>query len=99
MTNFERFRAMGLNELVDWLDEYGAFDDSPWTQWFDCKYCKNCPDVMCHYEGREREFPCSWCEIHGKCQFFQELNDTPDNKEIIRMWLQEGKNNDKLRTN
>lgn len=95
MTNFERLRKMDIDQFTEWLDEHGAFDQSPWILWFDEKYCKNCPDVMCEHEDGEREFPCAWCEIHGKCKFFQEKKEVPDNKEIIRLWLAEEMTNDR----
>lgn len=88
MTNYEYLRSMSEDNFAEWLDEYGQFDGSPWILWFDEKYCKNCPDVMCRHEDGEREFPCAWCEIHGKCKFFQEMNEIPDNKEIIGLWLE-----------
>lgn len=88
MTNFEKLKEMPINIFAEWLDEYLAFDDVPHMQWFDRKYCRNCPSIMCHYENSERELPCSWCEIHGKCKFFQEMDEVPENKEIIKMWLE-----------
>lgn len=87
MTNFERLRAMDIDQFAEWLDEHGQFDNSQWVSWFDYKYCKKCPAVMCKYEEGKREFPCAWCEIYGKCKFFQEKNEMLDNKEIIRLWL------------
>lgn len=95
MTIFEYLRSMSEDEFAEWLDEHGAFDQSLWIMDFDKKYCKNCPDVMCKYEGSEREFPCAWCEIHGKCKFFQEMNDVPNNKDIIKLWLAEEMTNDR----
>ena len=88
MINYDRFKNMSINELSEWLDKHGDFDSSPWMTWFDHKYCKNCQDVMCHYENSEYDFPCSWCELENKCKFFQELDEVPDNKMIIKMWLE-----------
>lgn len=88
MTQFERFKAMNLDEAVGWLDEYGLFDSSPWMKWFDQKYCKNCPSIKCKYEDGIRQFPASWCELYDKCKFFPDMPDVPDNKDIIRMWLE-----------
>ena len=90
MTNFEKFKSMNIEELSEWFDQYGQFDDSPWGNWFNERYCENCESIMCHYEDSKYEFPCSWCELHNKCKFFQELDDVPDNKDIIKMWLKNG---------
>ena len=47
----------------------------------------NCADIMCKYEDGER-FPCSYCELNGNCKFFPNLDETPDNKRITKMWLE-----------
>lgn len=88
MTNFDNIHNMSKDELAHWIDDYGQFDSSPWMSWFNQKYCDNCKAIMCHYEGNEHEFPCSWCELESKCKFFPDLNETPDNKMIIKMWLE-----------
>ena len=90
MTNYEKLKLMNIEEMSEWLDQYGQFDGSLWMNWFDEQYCKNCDSVMCHYENSNHEFHCAWCELHDKCKFFQELDDVPDNKEIIKMWLENG---------
>ena len=88
MNRFEKFKNMDIDTFSEWLDEHGQFEDSPWMMGFDRKYCQNCEPIMCHYEDNEREFPCSYCEIYGKCKFFPDMNETPGNKEIIKMWLE-----------
>ena len=88
MTQFEKFKNMDIDEFAEWLDKYGEFDNSPWIQWFDGLYCNNCEAIMCHHIDSEYEFPCSWCELEGKCKFFQDLDEAPDNKMIIKMWLE-----------
>lgn len=88
MNNWTKLKNMETEDFAEWLDEYGAFDNSPWMRWFDDKYCKNCPDIVCKYEDSEREFSCSYCETYGKCKFFQEMDEVPENKEIVKMWLE-----------
>lgn len=89
MTNMKDLQSMNIDELVEWLDDNGQFDGSPWMEWFDAQYCDNCKPIMCHYENSEREFPCSWCELHGdKCKFFPDMKHTPYSRDIIRMWLE-----------
>jgi hypothetical protein len=36
--------------------------------------------------GRKVKF--AWCEFHEKCKFFPNLEEIPDDKEIIKMWLE-----------
>lgn len=89
LTWFEKIKLMDIDEFAEWLDENGQFDGSPWSAWWDKTYCKNCESIMCHYEGSELEFPCAWCEINeNKCKFFPEMDDVPDSKEIVKMWLE-----------
>ena len=88
MTGFEKFKSMNEEELASWIDKYGQFDNSPWMTWFDKLYCSNCESIICHYKDSSREFPCAWCELEHKCKFFPEMKETPDNKDMIKMWLQ-----------
>lgn len=88
MTQFEKFKNIDIDQLAEWMDEYGQLDGSPWMSWFDHKYCNNCEPIMCHYVDSEHEFPYSWCELKGKCKFFPDLKETPDIKMIIKMWLE-----------
>lgn len=88
MTVFEEFQNKNIDELVAWLDEYGQFDKSPWQKWFGEKYCNNCESVMSHYKGSELLIPFAWCELNGKCKYFQDMDDNPYNKDVIKMWLQ-----------
>lgn len=88
MNNWTKLKNMSTEDLAEWLDQYGQFDNSPWMSWFDQKYCKNCEDIMCKYEDGEREFPCSYCELNGNCKFVPDLDEEPDNKRIIKMWLE-----------
>lgn len=87
MTIFDEIQSKNIEEFAEWLDKYGAFDGSPWIKWFDKKYCSKCDSIVCHYEESKREFLCSWCELHDGCQFFPEMIEAPDNKQIIKMWL------------
>ena len=73
-------------ERARWIN--GAFDNAPWSWWFDEIYCQNCPDIMCKYGSSNREFSCSYCELNDKCKFFPEYGEAPSNKEIIKMWLE-----------
>ena len=83
MTVFEKFKSKNIDELAEWLDEYCMFDDAPWIHWWDKNYCNNCDgiwdDINCY----------AWCELNDdKCKFFQDMDYMPDNKQIIKMWLE-----------
>jgi hypothetical protein len=100
MNNFEKLKSMSIEELADWLDKHGQFDHSPWSDWFAKKYCDNCESIKCRYADAEEklgfspfyfyggEIECAYCELEHKCKFFSELDDTPDNRDTIRMWLE-----------
>ena len=104
MNNFEKLKSMTVSELADWLDKYGQFDGSPWMDWFNEKYCSKCEPIKCTIKDSdkvgikplwiERLIECSYCELEHKCKFFEELEDIPDNKETIKMWLMQEANND-----
>ena len=89
ITQFEKFKSMDVEELSEWIDEHGQFDLSPWMEWWNDKYCSRCESIMCHYENSEREFPVAWCELHDdRCKFFPEMDEAPNSKEIIKLWLE-----------
>jgi len=91
MTNLERLRSINIDDLAEWLDEYGAFDGSLWIQWWDNKYCKNCESIMVKWPDSidpETLHECAYCEIEGNCRFFPEITEVPDNKNIIKLWLE-----------
>ena len=99
MTNYKMFTSFSKDELVSWLDKYGQFDGSPWMKWFDNNYCDKCGPIEC--QGVEAEeklgikpfynkpIKCSYCELEHKCKYFPDMSDVPDNKAIIRMWLEQ----------
>lgn len=103
MTNFKHLQTMSVDQLADWLDKNGMFDGSPWNDWFNKRFCENCESIECKYEvskeklGIEPLFKgntieCAFCELADdagvkRCRFFPELDDIPDNKKAIEMWL------------
>lgn len=94
MTRFEKLKSMNIDELAEWLDKYGQFDGSPWMEWWDTTYCKNCPSETGYLPddtGENRYYvptEFAWCELHDKCRFFQDRDNVPSIKEIIKMWLE-----------
>lgn len=94
MTVFENISSKNIDELVEWLCENGAYGNTPWDNWYDKNYCRNCGSVTTnsvtdsygdYWEGNH-EF--SWCELYGNCRYFQNLNRTPNRKQTIRLWLE-----------
>ena len=90
MTNFKHLQSMSIEELAEWLDENGMWDHSPWSQWFDSQYCRQCESVKATVEDDfgKRECGFAWCELEHKCRYFADREDVPDCKEIIKMWLE-----------
>jgi hypothetical protein len=94
MTQFENFKAMTIDQLVEWLDAYGRFDESPWIEWFDETYCNKCPAEQHYLHDCTGEQDCyvptesSWCTLNGKCKFFPDMDEEPDCKDIIKLWLE-----------
>lgn len=89
MTRFELFKQKDIDELSQWIDLHGQFDGSPWIKWFDKNYCNNCEPIPCHYVDSKNEILCSYCELHNKCKFLEDLlSEPPNNKQLIKMWLE-----------
>lgn len=94
MTRFEKFKSMDIDSFVEWIDRHGQFDNSPWASWWDENYCNKCPSETGYILDTEGEMewrtPCefAWCELHDKCKFFPEMDEEPNSKEIIKLWLE-----------
>lgn len=94
MTIFENFKNKDIDELVDWFSEHCSFDSAPYWHFWDEKYCSKCePEITCVPDlskdlNSDIECECAWCELNNKCKFFPNINDIPDEKQIIKMWLE-----------
>lgn len=89
MTNYENIKSKHIDELAEWIDSYGNFEKSPWINWFDKNYCSKCEPEIAYLEYIGKECECAWCELHcDKCKYFKDLEATPDNKQMIKMWLE-----------
>lgn len=84
MTVFDMIQNKNIDELADWINEYFAFDSAPYWDWWDEKYCKKCEAIIATDD--EAEF--AYCEVYNNCRFFKDMNDIPDHKQIIKMWLE-----------
>ncbi len=87
-TVFDKFKSMSIDELTDWLNQYSQLDSIPWIEWWNKNYCIKCDAVTAFVPDYGRELDFSWCELNDKCKFFQDLDDVPDDKMIIKMWLE-----------
>lgn len=90
-TMFDYIHNMNNKELARWLNMYGLFDNSPWIQWFDKKYCSKCEAELVYLPSSDRQAECSYCELYGQCRFFLEMNESPDNEQVVEMWLKSEK--------
>lgn len=98
MTRYEQFTSMSIEDLATWIDKHGQFDNSPWMNWFDEYYCRNCPSIILTKDEQKEKLgfevlyninaTCAYCEVHKECRFFQG-RPTPTLQEIILMWLKE----------
>lgn len=88
MTVFDNIKSKNIDEFAEWLDKYGMCDNSPWISWWDKTYCNSCDvEVTCIIDP-DIELECSWCELNGKCKYFKNIDGIPNNKQIIKMWLE-----------
>lgn len=91
MNNYERIRNMSIDDLAEFLDERWSHDNDPSIEWWNRKYCGHCEPVMKHvnFSGRETEMDFAWCEVNGKCKYFPELEEYPNTKQMMKLWLEE----------
>lgn len=88
MTVFDNIKNKNIDEFAEWLDKCGVFEDSPWHKYWNENYCHKCEPEIGRILGTDRDTEFAWCELHNKCKFFKDMEDIPDNKQIIKMWLE-----------
>lgn len=90
MTVFEnlQFKIKNIDSFVEWLDKYREQSYEPWDCWFDKNHCDKCETIIKENTlGIKYEY--SWCELNNnKCRFFQDMNEVPCGKQVIKMWLE-----------
>ena len=79
---------MNIDEFAEWFDKNCSHDGDPCITWWDNTYCKNCHGVIGHYDDSDREIEFAWCELYGKCRFFQDIDHVPNTLDITKMWLE-----------
>lgn len=89
MTIYESLKNKDIDELVEWIAENFYFGGAPWDKYWDENYCQKCEAVIaCVTEYGEDEHKFAYCEINHNCRFFKEMKDTPDDKMLVKMWLE-----------
>lgn len=87
MTIYENFKNKDIDELTDWIAENCNFDTAPYWRWWDKNYCNKCKtEISADDEGNKKEY--AYCELFNNCRYFKEMDNVPDNKETIKMWLE-----------
>ena len=99
MTHFDKLKSMTIDELAEFIDEHGMYDNTPWMNWWDKNYCDKCESIKLNYEEtqkilqivpffKESTIECAYCELHNKCKYFPNLEGTPSMKDIVKLWLE-----------
>lgn len=88
MTVFESIHSKNIDELVEWLDKNGAYNQSPWERWFNANYCRKCKPVVTQLPYLKGEHVCNWCEANNGCVYFQDMKKIPNRRQVIRLWLE-----------
>ena len=87
MTKFENLKSKNIDEFAEWFEENCLYDDDPCIRWFDETYCKNCEPIIKQNEmGYKMEY--AYCELNGNCRYFKDMNELPNNKQMVKLWLE-----------
>lgn len=87
MNNFKHLQSMSIDQFVEFLDT-NSHHDAAWWKWFEEKYCNKCESEKYYNDYFQKESKCAYCEIHNNCRFFPDMDDVPDSKETIKLWLE-----------
>ena len=99
MNNLKKLQSMNIDQLIDFLNTNGHHN-AVWWEWFEEKYCNECAPEIGYINDVDGEHTwqigcmCSYCETHANCRFFPDMDDVPDNKETIKLWLESEVNDD-----
>lgn len=97
MNQYDYITSLNKEQLIDWLDTYADSDISPWRRWFDENYCSKCEPIKCSYAECEKlnikpfyksNLICSYCEWEKKCKYFPDLEEVPNSRKMIELWLE-----------
>ena len=88
MKNVDKIKSKSIDDFAKWLDQHCFFEDSPWMKWWNDKYCSKCPAEIGKSPIYAGEIEFSWCELHNKCRFFQDMDKNVSSEQIVKMWLE-----------
>jgi hypothetical protein len=89
MKVFDSIKNKNIDELADWLDEHCDFDSALWWKWWDENYCNKCESIKTESTNIfGHKIECAYCELNRNCKFFKDMDDIPNSKQIIKMWLE-----------
>ena len=94
MTVFSDIKSKKIDEFVDWLYEHFRHTEAPWYEWYEENYCSECEPVERIESTNDfgYKIECAYCELNGNCRFFKEMEEVPDIKQIIKLWLKSKSN-------
>ena len=85
MTNYEHIMSMSVEELASFFNKHNEVDRTPWDNWFEENYCKNCESIKEEENGRTVWY--AYCELYDKCKYFANYPDFITEKDTIELWL------------
>ena len=85
MTNYEHIINMNVEELASFFNKPNEVDRTPWDDWFEGNYCKNCESIEEEENGRTACY--AYCEIYDKCKYFADYPDLITEKDTIEHQL------------
>ena len=88
MKVFDSIKSKNIDELAEWLDKHCDFDSALWWKYWDKNYCNKCESVVTGTNVFGYPLEHAYCEINNNCRFFKDMDDIPDSKQIIKMWLE-----------
>ena len=88
MTAFERIKQMDIDEFAKWFNDNCTHDDDPVIRWWNHTYCNVCEPEISRFAYSDEDMEFCWCELHDKCRFFQDMDNAPDNMQMVKLWLE-----------
>ena len=85
MTNFEKIKQMGIDELSILMGFY-VWKESCFYKWFNKVKCENCKNIEVQIYGKTQQW--KECEFKGNGPLFE------SEKDIIKLWLESEADNE-----
>lgn len=81
MTNHEKLKTLTVNELSKLIANAEDWDSTPWGNWFEKTYCRNCKTQTVMFSNGETD-EYHECDFEGICPLYKTQAD------IIKLWLE-----------